>query len=159
MKKSNLKNLKSLASLKKEVEEILINIIKLNKQDQKLLALWAADCAEHVLLYFEREYPKDDRPRKAIEACRTWARTGVFKMADVRKVALAAHAAARKAKENSTARFAARAAGQALATAHVAGHASAAAAYAVKTAEAAGIAGEREWQFRRLPERLRLALK
>jgi len=159
MKKSNLKNLKSLASLKKEVEEILINIIKLNKQDQKLLALWAADCAEHVLLYFEREYPKDDRPRKAIEACRTWARTGVFKMADVRKVALAAHAAARKAKENSTARFAARAAGQALATAHVAGHASAAVAYAVKTAEAAGIAGEREWQFRRLPERLRLALK
>ena len=159
MKKSNLKNLKSLVSLKKEVEETLINIIKPNKQDQKLLALWAADCAEHVLPYFEREYPKDDRPRKAIEACRTWARTGVFKMADVRKVALAAHAAARTAKEDSTARFAARAAGQALATAHVAGHASGAAAYALKAAEAAGIAGEREWQFKRLPKSLRLALK
>jgi len=146
-------------SLKKEVEETLKNIIKINKQDQKLLAFWAANCAEHVLPYFEKEYPNDDRPRKAIEACRTWARTGVFKMADVRKVALAAHAAARKAKEDSTARFAARAAGQALATAHVAGHASAAAAYAVKAAEAAGIAGERDWQFRRLPKRLRLALK
>jgi hypothetical protein len=148
-------NIKSLVSLKKEVEETLKNIIKLNKQDQKLLALWAADCAEHVLPYFEREYPEDDRPRKAIEACRMWAHTGVFKMADVRKVSLVAHAAARKAKEDSTTRFAARAAGQALATAHVAGHASAAAAYAVKAAEAAGIAGEREWQHRRLPERLR----
>jgi len=152
-------NLKSLASLKKEIEATLKSIIKVNKQDQKLLALWAADCAEHVLSYFEREYPKDDRPRKAIEACRTWARTGVFKMADVRKVALAAHAAARKAKEDSTARFAARAAGQALATAHVAGHAPGAAMYALKVAEVAGITGEREWQFRRLPKRLRPALK
>ena len=150
-------NLKPLVSLKKEVEETLKKIIKPSKQDQKLFALWAADCAEHVLPSFEKEYPKDARPRKAIEACRTWVRTGVFKMADVRKVALAAHAAARKAKEDSAARFAARAAGQALATAHVAGHALAAAAYAIKAAEAAGIAGEREWQFRRLPKRLRPA--
>jgi hypothetical protein len=31
---------------------------------------------------FENAYPKDDRPRKAIEACRLWVDTGVFKMAD-----------------------------------------------------------------------------
>ena len=42
----------------------------LDKQHQKSLALWAADCAEHVLQYFEEKYPKDDRPRKAIEAGR-----------------------------------------------------------------------------------------
>jgi hypothetical protein len=148
-------NIRSLVILKKEVEKTLINITKPDKQDQKLLALWAADCAEHVLPYFEREYPKDDRPRKAIKACREWVSTGVFKMADVRKVALAAHAAARTAKEDSPARFAARA----LATAHVARHALGAAIYALKVADAAGITGEREWQSKRLPKSLRLSPK
>lgn len=105
---------------------------KLSKGDQKLLALWAADCAEHVLHFFEKEFPKDDRPRKAIEVCRKWARTGIFKMAEIRGASLAAHAAARLAPENSAARFAARAAGQAVATAHVAQHAYGAAHYALK---------------------------
>ena len=129
---------------------------KTSKRDQKALAIWAADCAEHVLSYFEERYPEDNRPRKAIEACRTWARTGVFKMADVRRDSLAAHAAAREAEENSAARFAARAAGQAVATAHVPSHAIGAAWYGVKAAEAAGVSGEREWQYRRLPKHLRL---
>lgn len=40
------------------------------------LAIWAADCDERVLPYFEEKYPEDNRPRKANEACRTWARTG-----------------------------------------------------------------------------------
>jgi hypothetical protein len=47
---------------------------RLDERDHKLLALWAADCAEHVLLYFEKMCPEDDRPRKAIEAARAWAR-------------------------------------------------------------------------------------
>lgn len=128
---------------------------KFSKEDQKALALWAALCADHVLPYFEEKYPEDNRPRKAIEACRTWARTGVFKMADVRRDSLAAHAAAREAKEDSAARFAARAAGQAVATAHVFSHAVGAAWYGVKAAEAAGVSGEREWQYRHLPEHLR----
>ncbi len=127
---------------------------RLSMQDHKALAIWAADCAEHVLPYFEKEYPKDDRPRKAIEACRMWARTNVFKMADVRNAALAAHAAAREVEDNNAARFAARAAGQALATAHVPGHAIHAAEYAVKAAEAAGITNEREWQYLKLPNHL-----
>jgi len=41
--------------------------INFDKKDQKMLALWAADCAERVLPLFEKEYPKDPRPRKAIE--------------------------------------------------------------------------------------------
>lgn len=110
---------------------------RFSKEDQKLLALWAADCAEHVLPYFEKEFSKDDRPRKAIKACRTWVRTGVFKMADIRRDSLAAHAAAREAEEDSAARFAARAAGQAVATAHVAQHAYGAAYYALKAVVAA----------------------
>ena len=64
---------------------------KYDKQDQKSLATFAADCAERVLAFFEKAYPKDDRPRKAIEACRAWVRTGVFKMAEIRKASLAAH--------------------------------------------------------------------
>ncbi len=83
---------------------------KYDKQDQRLMATWAADCAERVLPFFEQAYPQDDRPRKAIEACRTWVNTGVFKMADIRGASLAAHAAARAAKENNAACFAARAA-------------------------------------------------
>lgn len=38
------------------------------------LRLYAADCAEHVLPLFEAERPNDDRPRKAIEAARAYAR-------------------------------------------------------------------------------------
>ena len=37
------------------------------------LRLWSCDCAEHVLPIFERTYPDDDRPRKAIEAGRAYA--------------------------------------------------------------------------------------
>lgn len=51
---------------------------KYSKQDQRLLAIWAADCAEHVLPFFEDVFPEDDRPRKAIETLRTWIRTGEF---------------------------------------------------------------------------------
>jgi hypothetical protein len=128
------------------------------KTDHATVAIWAADCAERVLPYFEEKYPEDTRPRKAIEACREWARTGVFRMADVRRTALAAHAAAREAQEYDPARSAARAAGQAMATAHVPAHAIAAAIYAataVRDAANPPDAGsattrEREWQYRHL---------
>lgn len=127
----------------------------ISKQEHEALAVWAADCAEHVLPFFEREYPKDNRPRKAIEACRAWVRTGVFRMADIRSAALAAHAAAREVKGNDAAFFAARSAGQAVATAHAPGHVTAAADYAVKSANAACITNESEWQYQRLPKQLR----
>ena len=46
----------------------------LQDDDHHLLAVWAADCAEHVLHHFERARPGDDRPRRAIELGRAWAR-------------------------------------------------------------------------------------
>ena len=101
-----------------------------NEQDHRLLAVWAADCAEHVLPYFEEKYPNDDRPRKAVEAARAWTR-GEIRVGEARTAALAAHAAAREA-DDAAACAAARAAGHAAATAHVAGHARGAASYAVK---------------------------
>ena len=135
---------------------------KYSKEDQKAMAAWAADCAERVLPFFEKAYPNDDRPRQAIEACRTWVRTGVFRMTDIRGSSLAAHAAARDVKENEAACFAARAAGQAVATAHVPQHAYGAAYYALKTIAAndptnaeTRLAEERSWQSQHLPENLR----
>jgi len=128
------------------------------KTDHRTLAVWAADCAERVLHYFEEKYPEDTRPRTAIEACREWARTSVFRMADVRRTSLAAHAAARDVEDGDPARSAARAAGQAMATAHVPAHAIAAALYAATAvrdaaspadADSAAIQ-EREWQYRHL---------
>src|SRR2546428_3656668 len=81
------------------------------KTDHQTLAIWACDCAERVLPYFESKYPEDDRPRRAIEAGRAWVRTGVFRMAEVRKAALGAHAAAREVEGDHAARSAARAGG------------------------------------------------
>lgn len=127
-------------------------------RDHGLLALWAADCAERVLPYFEEEYPGDERPRNAIEAARAWAR-GEINMGEARTAAFAAHAAARGAGGAPV--HAAHAAGHAAATAHVAGHAAHSAGYAVKAASAANpadsdaAARERDWQYHRLPEHLR----
>src|SRR5574341_1307606 len=135
---------------------------KYSNQDQRFLAAWAADCAERVLPFFEKAYPRDVRPREAIEACRTWVRTGVFKMAAIRGASLASHAAARQAKGNDVARFAARAAGQAVATAHVPQHAFGGAYYALKAIAAVDpahaevkVAKERNWQVRHIPINLR----
>lgn len=120
-------------------------------QHHKLLATWAADCAEHVLPAFERHHPWDDRPRKAIEGARAWAK-GRIRMTTVRKLALRAHAAAREATDLK-AIAAARAAGHAVATAHVAAHAQHAAAYALKAA--ADPATEWDWQMQHLPDALK----
>ncbi len=104
-----------LYTVRKSVSEILNKPFteridhQVFKPDQKVLALLAADCAEHMLNYFEDKYPKDDRPRKAIEACRKWAATGAFKMAEIRRFSLDAHAAAKTAKEDD-AKYAAHAA-------------------------------------------------
>jgi hypothetical protein len=138
---------------------------KYDKQDQRAMAIWAADCAERVISFFENAYPKDERPRKAIEACREWVGTEVFKMSVIRGASLSAHAAAREAKENKVACFAARAAGQAVATAHVSQHAFGAAYYALKAVEAAdltnaefNVAKELDWQLQHAPKNLREAI-
>ncbi|MEK6227657.1 MAG: putative immunity protein [Chloroflexota bacterium] len=139
---------------RKNLDKSITDLVR--KADRKTSATWALDCAEHVLPYFENEYPDDDRPRLAIEAGRTWVKTNVFKMADIRRAALAAHAAARDVKEDDAPRAAARAAGQAVGTAHVATHAVGAALYALKAVHDGNdshddaVAKEREWQYSRL---------
>jgi hypothetical protein len=120
----------------------------------RLLAAWAADCAEHLLPLFEAE-SADDRPRRAIETARAWAR-GHVSVGAAQKAAVAAHAAAREAKSKA-ATAAARAAGHAVATAHVADHSLGPVIYGRKAVEAAGASADAEqtWQLERLPEELR----
>lgn len=126
--------------------------------DKKILAVWATDCSERVLPYFEANYPNDHRPRNALVALREWLTTGIFRMADIRGASLAAHAAAREVGKDNAARSAARAAGQAVATAHVPTHSLGAANYSLqavwRTAQPveaeATVAKERNWQYRHL---------
>ena len=109
--------------------------------DHRLLAMWAAACAERVLPHFEQARPKDDRPRRAIDLGRAWAR-GEIKWAEARTAAGHANAAARDLR--GAPRHAAYAAAQAAAVGHVAAHELGAAAYAVRAARAAAPEGERE---------------
>ena len=146
---------KSKFSITRKDEEMLELV---SKTDHQTLAIWAIDCAERVMPYFEEKYPQDHRPRQALETLKTWIDTGVFKMAVIRKASLDAHAAAREVGEDSPARSAARAAGQAVATAHVPRHAYGPAMYAQQAiyratnpsdADAA-VAKERDWQYQHL---------
>jgi hypothetical protein len=132
----------------------------LTDSDHRLLALWAASCAEHVLDLFESAQPEDPRPRQAIELARAWAR-GEVTMTQARTAAGHANAAARDL--SGAPRHAAHAAGQAAAVAHVAAHELGAAAYAIKAARAAAPKAEAEsagrlecrWQRDQLPEAIR----
>ena len=111
----------------------------LQDADHRLLALWAADCAQHVLHFFEQVQPSDDRPRRAIEQAQAWVR-GEVSMTQART-----------------------AAGQAAAVAHVAAHELGAAAYAIRAARAAAPEAERmeagrlecQWQRAQLPGEIR----
>ena len=132
----------------------------LTESDHRLLALWAASCAEHVLDLFESARPEDKRPRHAIEQARAWVR-GEIVMTEARTAAGHANAAARDL--TGAARHSAYAAGQAAAVAHVAAHELGAAAYAIKAARAAAPQGESEhaarlecrWQRDQLPDSIR----
>ena len=132
----------------------------LQDADHHLLAIWAADCAQHVLHLFEEMQPNDDRPHRAIKLARAWAR-GEITMTQARTAAGHAMAAARVM--SGAAREAAYAAGQAAAVAHVAAHELGAAAYAIRAARAAANKSERDgagrsecqWQRAQLPSEIR----
>ena len=132
----------------------------LTDEHHHLLALWAAECAEHVLPLFEAERPDDPHPREAIQMIRAWVR-GEVKMTEAHDFAFVANASGRDLK--GPGKFAALSAGQAVAVAHVAAHDLGAAAYAIRAARAAAPkaeelqAGRAEsaWQRSRLPGEVR----
>ncbi|WP_298750167.1 putative immunity protein [uncultured Serinicoccus sp.] len=129
----------------------------LTDADHALLALWAADCASHVLHLFEQQVPDDHRPRDAIAAARAWA-AGDLGMMRSRAAGGQAMGAARGLR--GAPRLAAYAAGQAACVGHVAEHDLGAAAYAIKAVRAAypgnprARRAERDWQRAQVPEHL-----
>jgi hypothetical protein len=147
---------KAKFSLTTYKDEATVALVK--KTDQKTLAVWAIDCVERVMPYFEEKYSEDHRPRNALETLQTWIVTGVFKMDTIRKASLASHAASREVGEDTAARSTAHAAGQAVATAHVPLHALGAANYALQAIHRAtsfsdadaAVAKERAWQLQHL---------
>lgn len=103
----------------------------LSIEDRRVVAAWAADCADRVLAIFEDAVPDDDRVRAAIDQARSFA-AGELDVRDaVRRRGGDAGAAARAAPVPA-ARAAAYAAEQAAAVAHMGAHALGAAGYAAR---------------------------
>jgi hypothetical protein len=109
--------------------------LTLSEDDRRVVAVWAADCAERTLRLFEAQAPSDTRPREAIDGVRAFAR-GELRIGPARALAVRAHAAAREVGDPAAV-AAARAAGHAAAVAHMASHARGVPAYAAVAAELA----------------------
>ncbi len=142
----------------------------LSLESLRALGSWAADCAERALPVYEAHVDADPRPRAAIEGIRVFA-TGGKRTAELRTLALAAHAAARQAA-NPAAAAAARAAGSAAASAYThpladvqqTKHILGPAAYAALALElehagdAASAEGEIRWAIEHVPMEARAIL-
>lgn len=136
----------------------------LSETDRRIVAVWAADCAEHVLRLFEDEAPTDARPRDAIARTRAYARGELGSAEEIRRRFVAGRAA--QAVSSEAAVLAARAAAQATGVAHMGAHALGAAAYAARAMGAAATGGSDEaveaeirWQLARISESVRVALR
>jgi Imm-5 like putative immunity protein len=135
----------------------------LSQGDRRIVAVWAADCAERVLGLFEVEAPGDGRPRDAIARTRAFARGELDVAGEIRRRFIPA-GAARQVKAPAAA-AAARAAGQAASVSHMGAHALGAAAYAAKAAGLAApdrpdaVSEEIRWQLGHLSAEARAALR
>lgn len=135
----------------------------LSEADRRVVAVWAADCAERVLGLFEAEAPNDDRPRESIARTRAYARGELDVAEEIRR--RFEHGGAAREVDAPAAAAAARAAGQAAAVSHMGAHALGAAAYAAKAAGLAApergdaVADEIRWQLDQLSAAARAALQ
>jgi hypothetical protein len=135
----------------------------LSESDRRIVAVWAADCAERVLGLFEAEALSDTRPRDAIARTRAFAR-GELGVAEEIRRRFVGNAAAREVS-GPAAMAAAKAAGQAASVPHMGAHALGAAAYAAKAVGLAApdrpdaIRKEIRWQLDRISEAARTALR
>lgn len=135
----------------------------LSQADRRVVAVWAADCAERVLGLFEEEAPADGRARDAIARTRAFAR-GELGVAEEIRRRFRVDGAARDVRSPAAA-AAARAAGQAAAIPHMGAHALGAAAYAAKAAGLAApdrpdaVGEEIRWQLGHMSAPVRAALR
>jgi hypothetical protein len=135
----------------------------LSEAERRVVAAWAADCAERVLAVFEAEAPADGRPRDAIARARAFARGELSAAEEIRRRFIAGRAAREVTSPAAVA--AARAATQAAAVAHMGAHALGAAAYAAKAAGLAApdrpevVEDEVRWQLEHMTAEARSALR
>jgi hypothetical protein len=127
------------------------------------VALWAADCAEHVLPLFQAEAPSDGRPEDAIARARAFGAGELSAAGEIRRRFVAGRAAS--AVSSRAAKAAARSAAQAAGVAHMGAHALGAAAYAAMAAgeaspdQAAAIDEELRWQLQVMSPEARQAIR
>jgi hypothetical protein len=135
----------------------------LSEADRRLLAAWAADCAERVLGLFEAEAPADERPRASIARAKAFARGELNTADEIRRRFIGGVSAGEVKAPAAIA--AARAAGQAVGVCHMGAHALGAAAYAVKAASLAApgrpevVNDEIRWQLHHMTAEVRAALR
>jgi hypothetical protein len=135
----------------------------LSEADRRIVAVWAADCAERVLDLFEAEAPDDVRPRELIARTRAFARSELNIGEEIRRRFVGGVAASEMKTPSAIA--AARAAGQAVAVCHMGAHALGAAAYAVEAVALATserqevVEDEINWQFTHMTPEVRAALR
>lgn len=132
----------------------------LSENDRRLVAAWAADCAERVLPLFETEVPDDGRPRDGIARARAFSRGELDAAGEIRRRFVVGRAA--QSATSPAGKAAAWSAGQAAGVAHMGAHALGAAAYAAKAAELAiPKRGETEvqWQVQHMSHSVRAALQ
>jgi Imm-5 like putative immunity protein len=135
----------------------------LSEADRRVVAAWAADCAERVLALFEAEAPADSRPRDGIARTRAYSRGELDTAGEIRRRFVAGGAA--RDVRAPAAVAAARAAAQASAVAHMGAHALGAAAYAAKAAGLAApdhpeaVSEEIRWQLAHVSAAARAALQ
>ena len=125
----------------KSVAEQARLVRRIETWNNKTLRLYAADCAERVVSLYEKDYPTDTRPRKAIQAARDFA-NGKITAEELNAAANAAYVAA-YATATAYAAYAAAYAAYAAACAAVA-------AYAADAAASAAAVVDRKWQVERL---------
>jgi hypothetical protein len=134
----------------------------LSLDDRRLVAAWAADCAEHVLAIFEREAPDDTRPADLIARARAFA-DGTLGAGDAIRMRFSGGVPAGE-DLSAAAVMAARSAGQAAAVCHMGAHGLGAAAYAVRGVELAraddprSAESEIRWQVGHMEPEVRTAL-
>ena len=135
----------------------------LSEADRRLVAGWAADCAERVLGLFEAEVPDDERPRVLIARARAFARGELNTAEEIRR-RFAGGVGANEVKAPAAV-AAARSAGQAVAVCHMGAHALGAAGYAALAAGLAtpdspeAVGDEVRWQLAHMSEEVRAALR
>jgi hypothetical protein len=135
----------------------------LSEHNRRLVAEWAAACAERVLPLFEVARRGDPRRRAAIARARAFSRGDADTAVEIRE-RFSNGGAAREAK-TAEAAAAARSAGQAASVSHMGAHALGAASYAIKAVYLASPDGseiakaEMRWQLARMSPEVRSALR